>query len=337
VEARLHKLLVYGPGQFFKPHQDTEKHPGMVATLVLVWPCAHIGGELQVWQGDSVQLFSSQHLKAQALRWCAFYADCRHEVRPVAEGWRVVLTFDLMLPTHKAASAPAAHPALVQALSAVFLPGGSPRLEAWLLLLDHEYTEHGLRWPLLKGDDRPRVAALRSAADALGLVAQLALAEIHQSWTANVPYTGRGRGPAGDPEPDELIEEDLSLNFWVDAQGHSHKGKALSVNLADCVSFTEAHDAFLVNEEYEGYMGNYGETRGGRSLPLCHPTRGGLGRCLEAGTQGRPTRRAGATPAAGIARSDTLREVQGPRRAGALREVGGRAARRPGQRTVRTV
>ena len=38
IQARLHNLLVYGPGQFFKPHQDTEKHPGMVATLVLVWP-----------------------------------------------------------------------------------------------------------------------------------------------------------------------------------------------------------------------------------------------------------------------------------------------------------
>ncbi len=46
VQARPHNLLVYGPGQFFKPHQDTEKHPGMVATLVLVWPSPHIGGEL---------------------------------------------------------------------------------------------------------------------------------------------------------------------------------------------------------------------------------------------------------------------------------------------------
>ncbi len=72
VEAHLHNLLVYATGQFFKPHQDTEKHDGMVATLVVLWPCAHIGGELQVWRGDSVQLFASQHLQAQALRWCAF-------------------------------------------------------------------------------------------------------------------------------------------------------------------------------------------------------------------------------------------------------------------------
>ena len=47
LEARLHSLLVYGPGQFFKPHQDTEKHDGMVGTLVLVWPSAHIGGLLR--------------------------------------------------------------------------------------------------------------------------------------------------------------------------------------------------------------------------------------------------------------------------------------------------
>ena len=260
-EARLHSLLVYGPGQFFKPHQDTEKHPGMVASLVLVWPSMHIGGELQIWQADSVQHFASQHLQAPALRWCAFYADCRHEVKPVAEGWRVVLTFDLVLPAARdTSSRAAADPALVQALRDVMQPAGLPRREPWLLLLDHEYTEHGLRWPLLKGQDRPRAAALCAAAQALGLVQQLALAEIHQNWTANVPYNGRGRGSAGEPEPDELIDEDMSLNFWVDADGRSHAGQALQVSLADCATFTESHEDFLVNEEYEGYMGNYGET-----------------------------------------------------------------------------
>jgi 2OG-Fe(II) oxygenase superfamily len=98
LEARLHNLLVYGPGQFFKPHQDTEKHPGMIATLVLVWPSAHIGGELRVCHRDTEVHFASQHLRASAIRWFAFYADCRHEVAPVSEGWRIVLTFDLVLP-----------------------------------------------------------------------------------------------------------------------------------------------------------------------------------------------------------------------------------------------
>jgi hypothetical protein len=102
VQLRLHKLLVYGPGQFFKPHQDTEKHPGMVATLVLVWPSPHIGGDLVVRHGSEQAHFASQRLNADAIRWFAFYADCRHEVLPVAEGWRVVLGFDLVLPAQNA-------------------------------------------------------------------------------------------------------------------------------------------------------------------------------------------------------------------------------------------
>ncbi|MEJ2444894.1 MAG: hypothetical protein P8Y42_15845, partial [Exilibacterium sp.] len=46
--AHLHNLLVYEPGQFFQPHQDSEKLDGMVATLVVVLPCEHNGGDLIV-------------------------------------------------------------------------------------------------------------------------------------------------------------------------------------------------------------------------------------------------------------------------------------------------
>ena len=106
----LHNLLVYGPGQFFKPHQDTEKHEGMVGTLVLVWPAPHIGGRLRLRHGRQRHDFDSQHLRAQSLRWLAFYADCQHEVRPVQEGWRVVLTFDLLLPQDEAQPRHRRHP-----------------------------------------------------------------------------------------------------------------------------------------------------------------------------------------------------------------------------------
>jgi hypothetical protein len=35
LEAELHALLVYGPGQFFIPHQDTEKNDAMIGTLTV--------------------------------------------------------------------------------------------------------------------------------------------------------------------------------------------------------------------------------------------------------------------------------------------------------------
>jgi hypothetical protein len=260
LEAHAHNLLVYGPGQFFKPHQDTEKQRGMVATLVLVWPSAHIGGELQVRRGDEDARFASQHLRTDALRWFAFYADCRHEVLPVTEGWRIVLTFDLVLPREAALPPSPVHPPLLAALRTQFQPEGeAPSTTPWVLLLDHQYTEHGLRWPLLKSDDRRHAAALRAAAQALGLTVHLALAEIHQHWSAAPAYGGR-RGGAGEPTRDELIEEDMALDFWVDADDRPLRRDALPIALNDVASLTDTDESFLVDEEYEGYMGNYGET-----------------------------------------------------------------------------
>ncbi|KAB2872804.1 MAG: hypothetical protein F9K36_11790 [Burkholderiaceae bacterium] len=265
IEARLHNLLVYGPGQFFKPHQDTEKHPGMVATLVLVWPSPHIGGELVVRHGSAQANFASQHLNADTIRWFAFYADCRHEVLPVAEGWRVVLTFDLVLPAENATPRAPVPPALLDALREHFFPATGPALRPWVFLLDHEYTERGLHWPLLKGADRPRVAALRTAAEALGLTVHLALAEVHEQWTATVDGSGRRRGRGdwddrSDPEPDELIERGVVLNHWIDADDRQLRRDELPVFETDTASFSDTDESFLVNQEYEGYMGNYGET-----------------------------------------------------------------------------
>jgi hypothetical protein len=48
LRAEPHALLVYGKGQFFLPHQDSEKDDAMVGTLVLSLPSAHTGGELVI-------------------------------------------------------------------------------------------------------------------------------------------------------------------------------------------------------------------------------------------------------------------------------------------------
>ena len=264
IEARLHNLLVYGPGQFFKQHQDTEKYPGMVATLMLVLPSPHIGGELVVRHGSKEAHFASQHLNADTIRWFAFYADCRHEVLPVAEGWRVVLGFDLVLPAQKATPRAAVEPALLDALREHFFPAAGPALRPWVFLLDHEYTEHGLHWPLLKGADQPRVVALRAAAEVLGLTVHLALAEINEQWTATMDggYR-RGRRDWDDPsdaEPEELIDRGIVLDHWVDADDRHLRRDKLPVTDTDTASFSDTDESFLVNQEYEGYMGNYGET-----------------------------------------------------------------------------
>lgn len=150
----LHKLLLYKPGQFFKPHTDSEKAPGMLATLVLVLPSAHRGGLLQVNHGKLQQTFASELMQPGQLNWFAFYADCPHQVLPVESGNRVVLTFNLCIKTqdwdhwwlldsysHERQNIIVDSDKLFSENTPVIFP------------LSHKYTRDGLQWHLLKGAD----------------------------------------------------------------------------------------------------------------------------------------------------------------------------------------
>lgn len=264
LQAHLHNALLYGPGQFFKMHQDTEKLPGMVLTLVLVWPCAHLGGHLMVHQGDEVHRFQSEHLHTEQIQWFAFYADSQHEVLPVQQGHRLVLTFNVVIVQEVAQRKPAHNPALTEALKQHFAQASSQPMgrQRLVVFLDYEYSERGLNWSRLKGADRTHAHALRSAADALGLRTHLALAEIHETWTAEVSQdrSWRTRRTTSEPEPGELIDDSTTLDHWVDTDNVVQKLGELFVRKHELCWIRETDEDDLVNSEYEGYMGNYGET-----------------------------------------------------------------------------
>ena len=82
VSAELYKLLIYDEGSFFVGHRDTEKAPGMFATLVLALPSLSSGGELVVrHKGREVRLDLASDEPSE-MAFAAFYADCVHEVLP---------------------------------------------------------------------------------------------------------------------------------------------------------------------------------------------------------------------------------------------------------------
>lgn len=282
IELRPHKLLIYGPGQFFKPHQDTARQLEMIGTLVLIWPSGHLGGELRVEFGDRGGSFSSQQLGNEAsLRWCAFYADCRHEVLPVTEGHRIALSFEVRLPAGvRPRRNPVADPALVDALRALFGAGDTARQDPWYLLLDHQYSEVGLRWRALKGRDQRIAQILRAAAESAGFTVGLVLIEQMQVWNCaghsrrdwkHGPDVGDFEDddlddlddPADfDPAPardDDLIDSSCETLLWLDAEDWVQSRERLSLR-AEPASLRPFGSAHLVNSEYEGYMGNYGET-----------------------------------------------------------------------------
>lgn len=156
ISARLYKMLVYEPGGFFLPHRDTEKADGMVATLVITLPTAGVGGELVVRHHGREKVIPMQTAEPSELVHAAFYADCEHEVRPVTEGHRICLVYNLIRRKDAgvAASAPD-HREVVVPLAGELGerlresdPGGKL---VWVL--EHDYSEAGFAFDNLKNVD----------------------------------------------------------------------------------------------------------------------------------------------------------------------------------------
>jgi len=55
--AKLDKMLIYTPGQFFAAHQDSERADEMVASLVVQLPSRSSGGALIVHHGEQRRIF----------------------------------------------------------------------------------------------------------------------------------------------------------------------------------------------------------------------------------------------------------------------------------------
>jgi hypothetical protein len=295
LRSKLHNLLVYGPGQFFAPHQDSEKADGMIGSLVVLLPSASSGGALVIKHHDEKVSYrgSPEHIVL-----VAFYTDCRHEVRPITRGYRVALTFNLFMEgaTGTLSSDPrAAKPvdALVELVRAHFAtprPAREPRWpsksspERLVFLLDHEYTQRGPSWRALKNGDAVRAGLLREVADRLDCEIVLALADVHETWSCEDDWEyegygyGRRRGwhPEYDDENDDAVDEghagedqytlielcdsDIELRHWLAPSGK--RVQAISNELlGDEVCFTKPSvDLEPFKSEHEGYTGNAGNT-----------------------------------------------------------------------------
>ena len=224
VTAEFYKLLLYGEGGFFVGHRDTEKAPGMFATLVVVLPSAHGGGDLVVRHaGEEVRLGLRCEDPAEAA-FAAFYADCVHEVLPVTQGFRLTLVYNLIRlgdrtpepPDHRAE----------QARAAALLRGWDDDGPVKLVLpLEHAYTPAELGFPALKGADAAVAGVLAAAAPQARCDLHLALLTVEESGPAE--YTGgygwRRRGSHDDDEDSfevvEVSNRDVALSDWRSLDG----------------------------------------------------------------------------------------------------------------------
>jgi hypothetical protein len=271
LRAEPHSMLVYGKGQFFLPHQDSEKHDAMVGTLVVSLPSAHTGGELVIDHAGESRAYRASK---EELTLVAFYADCRHQVTPVRSAYRVTLTFNLL--SDAETPAPEAGPGteLAHCLTEHFTTPATPRYggrdlgppNRLVFLLDHEYTQQGLNWRRLKGADAERAALVRAAAEQAGCETVLALAEVKETWDVlpsdHDPWDDYEEE---EEEPDdfqlnELIDDEITLGWWTSPDGTGGEPISLHVPDHEVCATTASADLAPYQSEYEGYMGNYGNT-----------------------------------------------------------------------------
>ena len=312
--ADLHSLLVYETNQHFLAHQDSEKDDSMVGTLVVTLPSSYAGGELMVGHNEEWKAYRGSKT---ALSLVAFYADCRHEVLRVKSGYRITLTYNLLL--HGDTSRPEGDGGTVAELGDLLREHFSTPVPRYyggpaadppnrlVYLLDHEYTPRGLNWRRLKGADASRAALLRTAADKAGCEAILALADIkttHSAFPADEGYGYRRRGWYDDYDEDDdeysggasdsereydiqdLVDSDVTLTHWTGPDGTRLEETSLSVDSDEVCASTSTGDLEPYSSEYEGYMAT-GATRW---------TAGITGRRSSCGPVTRPSRTAPRPP-----------------------------------------
>lgn len=227
VAADFYKLLVYDAGSFFLDHRDTEKAPGMFATLVIVLPSVHRGGELVVRHMGREVTFDLHPGDPSEIGFAVFYADCVHEVRPVITGYRLILVYNLRFlgkrtpvkaPDYRAVEAQVAN--LLRGWA-----GAEDEPDKLIVPLEHAYTSAELSFDVLKGADSGVASVLIEAAAEADCDLHLALVSIEESGSAeHTGYYHRrrwDRDDEGDEEFEvaEIFDRSLVLSSWRHPDG----------------------------------------------------------------------------------------------------------------------
>lgn len=265
VTAELYKLLVYGPGDFFVEHRDTEKAPGMFATLVVALPSPHTGGALVVRHEGREAVLELGGEDLGVARWAAFYCDCQHELRPLREGYRVALVYNLVRPTKEPARAPDASPVVARLADALRAWTTDPDAPVKVVVpLAHRYTLAELDFAALKNHDAAAAQALVRAGAMADCSVRLAMLSITESGSAEPTWDGSSRSRRYRPDPEtyevvEVIERECTLREWRAPDGNPDDLGPIAVDDEEEVAPPDAlEDAVPDEDELQEATGNGG-------------------------------------------------------------------------------
>jgi predicted 2-oxoglutarate/Fe(II)-dependent dioxygenase YbiX len=272
VAAELYKLLIYDEGSHFVSHRDTEKSPGMFATLLVTLPSLHNGGDLLVrHKGREVRL-EMRCEDPSEVAFAAFYADCVHEVLPVSSGYRMVLVYNLLRQGGGRAPGPPNHDEAQAGLEALLLRWSTAKAapnddspEKLVFPLEHAYTSAELSFATLKGADAAAGAVLTAAVARAGCDLHVALLTIEESGSAEYaaqmrPSRWRSGSGTYDEEFEigEIIDSSRMLSGWARPDGSSASFGCLPFDDAELCPADALADMEPDEQHFQEATGNEG-------------------------------------------------------------------------------
>ncbi len=268
IHAQLYKLLIYETGSFFLPHQDTEKSPGMIATLIVSLPIFGRGGELVVRHRNSEQTLELNVEEPAELAYGAFYADCEHEVKKVTDGHRISLVYNLCVAqdNNKVVRETPDYTRHVDKITFELNQWCNNESSGDKLVwaLEHEYSESGLAFNTMKNGDRAVTFALREAANQVSnceiYLATVDIDELYDAWEDYDYRYGRSLSSHSDYHLNELIESEISISNWVAVDDSRPKFGEMDILDGELMPNGVLDRIEPYDEDYEGYTGNAGAT-----------------------------------------------------------------------------
>ncbi|KAJ4303129.1 hypothetical protein N0V90_002021 [Kalmusia sp. IMI 367209] len=252
VPARVerYKLLLYETGAFFKAHKDSEKSPGMFGTLVICLPSEHTGGEVHLVRGGKTSILETAKRSQYDLSTLAWYSDVEHEIKPVASGYRLVLTYNLLqdqrMPRQTASMLDESHARLEKLLRTwnkeLYF------IDKLIYPLEHQYTEASLSLKSLKGRDAAKARYIESLCTKNGVF-----------W-----FLGRMTKQTSEDSRYEHEDEDEGLSLdWIVTPA----GEKLSLGIVDVSEDQMLADADDLYAGRDADSEDEGEFTGNESMP----------------------------------------------------------------------
>jgi hypothetical protein len=95
IKAELVKVDFYEKGSHYKRQKETTQNQNFFGKLIVFAPSFYVGGEIVLKHGNDKRLFDFSMKENLSYNYLAFFNDCDYEIKPLKEGYRIALTYNL--------------------------------------------------------------------------------------------------------------------------------------------------------------------------------------------------------------------------------------------------